>query len=225
MLSWKNTKCREQQTQSITITTPAAGEESVNRFGLLPACSPTWENTVPRRAMISSPPAPPYIHPHQKALQSTSPQGFCFGQKLSKEERGSLHRRTGLPAMSWRLRKVLDAMKGSASSKVLLTPLTLLTPPPLQSFALCVPLPLPVASLSLSVLLLSPLLSSSSQHHPSFLLPNVCQTSCAPVCTPIPSSHLSSLSPCGLPPTAGRESCAAQGPAPPGTSDPQEGET
>lgn len=130
MLSWKNTKCREQQTQSITITTPAAGEESMNRFGLLPACSPTWENTVPQRPMISSPPGPPYMCPHQKSLQSASPPGSRFGRKLSKEEKGSLHRGTRLLAMSSCLRKDLDAMKGSASSKALLTPCILLTSPP-----------------------------------------------------------------------------------------------
>lgn len=159
MLSWKNTKCREQQTQSITITTPAAGEESMNCFGLLPACSSTWENT-------HSPEARDFI-PSHSTLHSPSPKSFmehkspcsCSGQKLSKEERGVLHRGTGLPGMSWHLRKVLSP------SKVLLTPHTLLTSPALQSFILCGCLPIPVAGLGL--LLPSSFLKFPAPFHPS----------------------------------------------------------
>ena len=212
MLSWKNTKCREQQTQSITITTPAAGEESVNRFGLLPACSPTWENTVPQRPMLSSPPAPPYIHPHQKALRSASPPGSCFGQKLSKEERGCLHRGTGLLAISWRLRKVLDALKGSASSKVLRTPHILLTSPPLQRFALCVPLPLQLPAPALACYT-SPLFFPQVPNTiPASSPPASPAKPLGPQSAPPYPLHTSLPSvPVGLPPTAGRESCAAQG--------------
>lgn len=121
-----------------------------------------------------------------------SPQAPVSGQKLSKEESRALHRGTGLLAMSWHLRKVLSP------SKVLLTPHTLLTSPPFQSFALCAPLPLPVAGLGLRALFFSLLLSSSSQHHSTFLLPSIsCQSSCAPVCTPTASLHLSPFIPCG----------------------------
>lgn len=88
--------------------------------------------------------------------------------------------------MSWHLRKALSP------STVLLTPHTLLTSPPLPSFVLCAPMLIPVAGFSLRVLLLSHPLSSSSQHHSTFLLACIsCQSSCAP---PNPLYTLSTLS-------------------------------
>lgn len=201
MFSWKNTKCREQQSQSILITTPEAGKESVNRFGLLPACSPTGENTVPRREDFTL----PLLHPtfaHQKALQSASLSGSCFGQKLSKGESGSLHRGTVLLAMRWHLRKVLYAMKGSPD-----------LPSSPKLYPLCSPFSL-TCSLSLSLLLLSSLLSSSFQHHSSFLLHVVpCQTSCAPVSSPILPSQLSPQSLWAYHPQLAENAVLPRGPA------------
>lgn len=86
MLSWKNTKCREQQTQSITITTPAAGEESMNCFGLLPACSPTWENT-------HSPEAHDFIPSHstltKKLYGVQAPHAPVLARNLAKRREES----------------------------------------------------------------------------------------------------------------------------------------
>lgn len=123
--------------------------------------------------------------------------------------------------MSWHLRKVLSP------SKVLLTPHTLLTSPPLQSFALCAPLSFPVAGLGLRALFFSLLLSSSSQHHSTFLLPSIsCQSSCAPVCTP--TASFTPLSPHSLwaqQPGLAEKAGLLRGPALPETSDqPGEGE-
>lgn len=99
MLSWKNTKCREQQTQSITITTPAVGDESMNCFGLLPACSPTWENThspenhdfIPSHSTLLSP-SP------KSSMESKSPRLLFWPETQQGRERGieELHPRNEL---------------------------------------------------------------------------------------------------------------------------------
>lgn len=106
MLSWKNTKCREQQSQSITITAPAAGEGSVNCFGPLPARSPTGDDTAPSPA--------------------ASPRLLLCSQ--TRRARGSAER-FGAPGTGLVLGKVLAVPKGILTPRILL-PLPSASPSP-----------------------------------------------------------------------------------------------
>lgn len=85
MLSWKNTKCREQQSRSITITAPAAGEGSANCFGLLPARSPTGDNTAPapRSPEPRGEPAAPALPTNSVRARGSAERSRAPGRRLA----------------------------------------------------------------------------------------------------------------------------------------------
>lgn len=156
------------------------------------ACSlhahPLGKTHTPQRPMTSSSPTPPYTHPHQKALWSASPPGSCSSQKLSKEERGALHSETGSLGMRWHLRKGLSA------SKVLLTPYIL----PSKILAFVPPFPSQLLALALGHSSSPVFFPQVPSTIPPFSFPATsAKALVAPLCTPIPSSPLSTLIPCG----------------------------